>query len=172
MNYIRENLAVCGYHEIGSRERFQSHGFHAQLQCAGSFDAWLANVVEVKAAPFDDGMPIPQPLFRDAQAWLDAHWDKGHKILISCAAGKSRSITMAIALLYRKSKGSFRDAVREVLSRIPDAYPHPHVLMSASKYCAAPLSSAELRGIYSEVKVQPPYPWADELLQEAVAQSQ
>ena len=102
MNYIRDNLAVCGFGDIGSREQFEAHGFRVQLQCAEHFDPWLPECVEVMAAPFDDGAPIPKELFHTAQDWLAAHWDSGFKILISCAAGHSRSVTMAIALLSRK----------------------------------------------------------------------
>src|SRR5262245_31518884 len=97
MHFIRENLAVCGYHHIGNRETFLSHRFGAQLQCTGSYDAWLPECVEVLALPFHDGMPVPPDLFHRAQDWLAAHWDVKAKILISCAAGQSRSVTMAIA---------------------------------------------------------------------------
>ena len=133
MYYIRDNLAVCGFHHIGSREQFEAHGFRVQLQCTEPFDPWLPECVEVMAAPFDDGMPIPKELFQTAQDWLAAHWDSGFKILISCAAGQSRSVTMAIALLSRKDGLSVLDAAHDVIARVPGAYPHPSVLNSAAE---------------------------------------
>src|SRR5436190_21553002 len=101
MYYIRDDLAVCGFHHIGRREEFESHRFSVQLQCTGAYDPWLPECVEVLTTPFDDGMAIPRDLFKQAQDWLGAHWDSRRKILISCAAGHSRSVTMAIALLNR-----------------------------------------------------------------------
>ena len=167
MYYIRDNLAVCGFHHIGSREQFEAHGFRVQLQCTEPFDPWLPECVEVMAAPFDDGMPIPKELFQTAQDWLAAHWDSGFKILISCAAGQSRSVTMAIALLSRKDGLSVLDAAHDVIARVPGAYPHPYVLSSAAVFSGQPLPLSELQGIYAAVRNQPPYPWSLELLHDA-----
>ena len=171
MHYVRENVAICGFHEIGTRDQFRSHRFHAHLQCAGPFDAWLAEELEVKAMLFEDGIAIPAPVFRDAQSWLDVHWDRGHKILISCAAGRSRSVTMTIALLHRKAGRAFEDAIREVLAKRPEAYPHPDILLSACRYCGETLTFAQLRRLYDEAPIQPSCPWPDELLHEALGRA-
>lgn len=167
MYYIRDNLAVCGFHHIGQREEFESHRFNVQLQCTGAYDSWLAECVEVLTTPFDDGMAIPQDLFNQAQGWLGTHWDSGCKILISCAAGQSRSVTMAIALLNRKGGLTFLEATRDVVDRVPGAYPHPHVLASAARFSGEPLQFEELRGIYESVRSPPRYPWSLELIDEA-----
>jgi hypothetical protein len=169
MHYIRENLAVCGYHHIGSRETFLSHGFGAQLQCTESYDAWLPECVEVLALPFHDGMPVPPDLFHRAQDWLAAHWDAKAKILISCAAGQSRSVTMAIALLSRKGGLRFIDAAHDVILRVPDAYPHPQVLASAARHSGTVLQAAEMVALYAAAPKQPPYPWSTELIHDAAA---
>ena len=171
MYYIRDNLAVCGFHHIGQRADFESHGFRVQLQCAEPYDPWLAECVQVMATPFADGAPIPKDLFNSAQDWLAGHWDARAKILISCAAGQSRSVTMAIALIARKAGPDFIEAAREVIRTVPGAYPHPHVLVSASALCGRPLQLRELQALYAGVPVQPPYPWSLELLQEAAAQA-
>jgi len=78
---------------------------------------------------------------------------------------------MAIALIARKAGPSFGDAAREVIRAVPGAYPHPHILVSASAFCGPPLQLQELQGLYAAVPVQPPYPWSPELLQEAAAQA-
>jgi len=168
MDFIRDNLAVCGFLGIGSREEFQRHGFNVQLQCAEPFDLWLPEYVEVMKLPFDDGAPIPDVVFRHAQDWLGAHWDLGEKILISCAGGHSRSVTMAIALLRTKGPMRFLDAVHDVMRRVPGSYPHPHVLVSAATFCGEPLKFDELQNIYATAKNQPPYPWSVDLLREAI----
>jgi hypothetical protein len=171
MHYIRDNVAVCGYHHIGRREEFESHGFRAQLQCTDNYDPWLTECLEVMSAPFDDGVPIPEALFHTAQGWLAAHWDSGRKILISCAAGRSRSVTMAIALLSRKGGLSFLEAANEVISRVPDAYPHPYVLASAAFFSGEPLQLEQLQSLYAAVRNQPAYPWSLELVHDAALQT-
>jgi|SRR5436190_3974003 len=171
MYYIRDNLAVCGFHHIGQRADFESHGFRVQLQCASPYDSWLAECVDVMAAPFADGAPIAKDLFNSTQDWLAGHWDSRAKILISCAAGHSRSVTMAIALIARKAGPDFLEAAREVIRVVPGAYPHPHVLVSASAFCGQPLRLQELQELYAGVPDQPRYPWSPELLQEAAAQA-
>ena len=168
MNYIRDNLAVCGFTGIGSKKDFLRHGFRAQLQCAEPFDPWLPDCVEVLRAPFDDGAPIPERIFRRARDWLEKRWDLGNKMLISCAGGQSRSVTMAIALLRKKERLHFASAAHEVMDRVPGAYPHPHVLVSAARYCGESLNFNELQGVYARVKNQPPYPWTADLLREAL----
>jgi hypothetical protein len=168
MHFIRNNLAVCGFLGIGDRVSFEAHGFNAQLQCAKAFDPWLPECLDVKALPFDDCAPIPEALFQEAQAWLNKHWKSNSKILISCAGGQSRSVTMAIALLSLKAGMTFLSATAEVIEKIPGAYPHPIVLFSASCLCGEPLTLTELRHVYASVKDQPPCPWSEELLKQAV----
>ncbi|OGA16697.1 MAG: hypothetical protein A3I63_00845 [Betaproteobacteria bacterium RIFCSPLOWO2_02_FULL_66_14] len=167
MHYIRANLAVCGFDGIGLREDFLRHGFHAQLQCTEYFDDWLDDSVDVHRAHFADGMPIPRTLFNSAQHWLAHHWERGSKILISCAAGQSRSVTMAIALLHAKSGLGFVDAATEVISCVPGAYPHPCVLASAAAHSGQRQRCEVLQWIYSSITKQPPYPWSPELIQQA-----
>ena len=76
------------------------------------------------------------------------HWDQGNRILISCAGGASRSVTMAIALLSLKAGVTFLSATAEAIEKIPAAYPHPLVLLSASYLCGEPLTLAELRRVF------------------------
>ena len=74
MHFIRYNLALCGFLDIGSRKEFEAHGFAAQLQCAEPFDPWLQECIDVKTLPFADGEPIPKVLFDEAMEWLVRHW--------------------------------------------------------------------------------------------------
>ena len=171
MRYIRDNLAVCGFGEIGSPEDFLKHCFQAQLQCTEYAETWLSQCLEVRSAFFDDGMQIPKTLFASSREWLGRHWDVGSKILISCAAGQSRSVTMAIALLSDKGRMAFVDAAIDVIRHVPDAYPHPYVLASAAAYSDKPLHLDALQGIYESLTWRPKFPWSHELLRSAVEQT-
>jgi hypothetical protein len=74
-------------------------------------------------------------------------------------------------LLSTQGKLAFMDAAQEVLDRVPGAYPHPHVLVSAARYCGGSPGFSELQVMYARVKIQPPYPWSAELLREVLMDS-
>lgn len=166
--FIRENLAVCDLTGIGSQQDFEMHGFRAHLQCVDGFDSWIKECAEVKCLPFDDGLPIPPEILKEAQNWLSKHWDKGNKILISCTGGASRSVAMAIGLLSLKTYIGFLNTCEEVFSKIPGAYPHPKVLVSVANYCDFAMDFNTLKGLYLKIRFQPPFPWSDELLKESL----
>ena len=170
MNFIRPNLAVSGYHGIGTRDQFLRHGFHAHLQCADGFDRWLRDSVVVAAMVFPDGTPIPADLFAKSQAWLAGHWDQGDRILISCAAGISRSVSMAAALLALKGGANFLDAIDEVMAKRPEANPHPSVLASASMLCGQPLTLMELRRVYASQPLPRRLSWPEPMYRTAIEQ--
>jgi hypothetical protein len=170
IHHIAENLSVCGYSGIRSQAEFSSYGYKAQLQCANGFDAWLNEITDVYCLPFDDCVPIPEQILESAYEWLGGHWDKGHRILISCAAGESRSVSIAIGLLTLKKEISFVDSCKLCFSAIPPAYPHPQTLISVARYCDCRLNLNELREIYGFIKMPPPFPWSENDLIEALAQ--
>jgi hypothetical protein len=144
---VDKNLAVCGYAGITTRQEFSSLGFKAQLQCTDGFASWLNELIEVKCLPFDDGVPIPIDVLKMGIQWLCSHWDKGRRSLVSCAAGESRSVSMAIGLMTIKGEMPFAAACKLVFSRVPRAHPHPITLISVAKYCGCRLDHAQLRGI-------------------------
>jgi hypothetical protein len=150
--------------DIGTPDEFLSHGFKAHLQCASGFDDWLGKYVAVKCIDFGDGAPIPFGIFREGQAWLSDHWDAGHKILISCSAGESRSVAMAIGLVLMKEQNGFSTACHEVFRKVMGAYPHPAILTSVARHCGAKPTFDELRHLYDTITMQPPFPWTDDLL--------
>jgi len=106
---VRENLSICGYAGITTPEKFANLGFDAQLQCVNGFEDWLKDYVDVKCLPFDDCAVIPQKVFISAQNFLSKHYDRGSGILISCAAGESRSILYGNrSSVFERGFGFFR----------------------------------------------------------------
>ena len=95
---------------------------------------------------------------------------KGQRILISCAAGESRSVSIAICATSLFESMEFYDACKVVFKAIPRAYPHPNPLVSVGKYCKASLHKKQLRNIYSLVSFPPPFPWQEEELDNALSQ--
>ncbi len=166
--HIRKNFSVCGFEGIGDRSSFERHGFAVHLQCVEGFEDWLKECVDVKCLPFDDGLPIPINTLDKAQTWLSGNWDRGHKILISCAAGESRSVTMAACLLTLKTDVGFSLACEEVFAKVLGAYPHPNILVSAACYSGVILDFDQLKEIYLKIPIQPLFPWSNDILKDSL----
>ena len=164
-------MSLCGYAGITTPEEFAELGFDAQLQCVNGFEQWLSDYVDVKCLPFDDCAAIPQKIYISAQKFLSKHYDRGSRILISCAAGESRSVCMAIGLLFLKGGSSFLDACKEVFSKVPTAYPHPNTLVSLANHCGIQIDLSELKSIYANIVIQPPFPWSDDDINDAILSS-
>lgn len=168
MFHVLNNLSVCGYSGIPPIEGFTALGFKAHLQCTDGFEDLINNTVDVKCLPFEDCKPIPSPILKTAFNWLEFHWDKGHRVLISCAAGESRSVSVAIGLVTLKTELTFMDACEKVFSAIPPAYPHPKTLVSVAEYFDYTLNLDQLNKIYNTILVPPPFPWTKAELVEAL----
>jgi hypothetical protein len=164
-----ENLSVCGYSGISSQQEFSRYGFNAHLQCTNGFDSWLNEIIDVKCLPFDDCVPIPNQILEHAYEWMSDHWEKDHRILVSCAAGESRSVSIAIGILKLKTELSFRDACKLCFSKIPSAYPHPQTLISVAKYCNYKVDVNQLQGLYNLIQIPPLFSWADREIAEAIS---
>jgi predicted phosphodiesterase len=170
MFQVTDKLWVCGYSGIPSPQEFAAYGFNAHFQCTDGFDDWIADYAEIKCLPFKDCTAIPPQILSTAFSWLKSHWEKNHRILISCGAGESRSVSIAIGLLSIAEQMPFLQACRIVFQAIPKAYPHPKTLLSVANHCDASLNMDRLRDIYDSILNPPPFPWPTSELEEACAE--
>ncbi len=83
--------------------------------------------------PFDDGSPIPPRKFVECLGWLKWAYEAGHTILVHCAAGISRSVTILAAFMHYEGIAEFDAALDQIRMRRPVASPAPAVLNSAKK---------------------------------------
>ncbi len=130
-----------------TQESFLAHGFAAQLQLATFPQDWLEDVVAVGAFPFRDGFSPPPDTVEAALTWASQRWAQG-ALLVSCAAGQSRSVSLTIGLLVRSCGLSLVDAAHEVIAGVPRARPHPLVLVGVARACGLDPELEELRAIY------------------------
>jgi len=167
---VSDNLSVCGLQSVNDPEIFMGYGFKAHLQLVEGFPEWIMKFTSVKTLCFDDCVSIPQTVLDEAMSWIKPFYFKGQRILISCAAGESRSVSIAICATSLFESMEFYDACKVVFKAIPRAYPHPNPLVSVGKYCKASLHKKQLRNIYSLVSFPPPFPWQEEELDNALSQ--
>lgn len=87
--------------------------------------------------PFEDGNPIPQFEFTKCMSWLKFMYENGHTVLISCAAGISRSVTIGASFLHFMGFMEFDEALNHIKKIRSVANPAPHTLLSAKKMLRA-----------------------------------
>lgn len=146
-HFVRPTLAVSGYRGVTTPEAFLAQGFAAHLQLATFPQDWLEDVVDLGAFPFRDGFTPPPGTVAAALAWACQRWPQG-RLLVSCAAGQSRSVSLTIGLLVLSCDLSLVDAAHEVIAGVPRARPHPLVLVGVARACGLDPELEELRAIY------------------------
>lgn len=84
--------------------------------------------------PFEDGQTIPRQQFVKCLGWLRFMYEAGHTILIHCAAGISRSVTITASFMHYMHMADFDMALCRIKQVRPIANPAPAVVISAKKY--------------------------------------
>lgn len=83
--------------------------------------------------PFNDGEGIPAQQFVKCLGWLKFMYENGHTILIHCAAGISRSVTILASFMHYEDIADFNKAIDDIRLNRPNASPSPAVLRSAKQ---------------------------------------
>lgn len=128
---IRPWLLVGKYAETQNLALLQSYGVGAMLQLAD--DVPQAGIVSLYI-PVEDEVPLPVESLKSGVAFVRQQKSLGHKVLIACGAGISRSVTFTVAVLKEEEGLSLLEAFREVKARHPLALPHPELWKSLGQY--------------------------------------
>jgi protein-tyrosine phosphatase len=83
--------------------------------------------------PFNDGEAIPPTQFVKCLGWLKFMYENGHTILVHCAAGISRSVTILASFMHYEGIADFNQALDQIRMKRPVASPAPVVLNSAKQ---------------------------------------
>lgn len=77
--------------------------------------------------PLMEGIPISEETIARGMNFIKEHQQRGQRVMISCAAGISRSVTFATAALKEIESLSLRDAFMAIRARNREALPdHVH----------------------------------------------
>jgi protein-tyrosine phosphatase len=90
--------------------------------------------IEVLYLDVEDGKPLPADKLRQGVSFVRDQLAAGHRVLIACGVGISRSVTFAIAVLHEEEGISLLDAFHDIRSIHPDASPHYKLWYSLRKY--------------------------------------
>jgi predicted protein tyrosine phosphatase len=121
MYVIRPWLYLGNYKETFNLELLQLHGIKAMLQ--------FAEPVEQAAIPFlylalEDGNPLPPGMLQKGIEFIYHHHQNENKVMVSCGAGISRSVSFIIAALKEIDNIPLIEAYQSVLIVHPGALPH------------------------------------------------
>lgn len=83
--------------------------------------------------PFDDGKGIPYNAFVQCLAWLKFMYENGHTILIHCAAGISRSVTILASFMHHEDIAELHEALDQIRIVRKNANPAPDTFNSAKR---------------------------------------
>lgn len=131
MQRIRSWLYVGKYRDTGSPVLLSSYQISAMLQLA---DPLPQPGIASLYLPVEDGVPLSPEQLRRGLDFVRLHKADGHRILVACGAGISRSVTFAIAALKEEEGLSLLESYRQILDSHPQALPHPALWESLRVY--------------------------------------
>ena len=129
---IRDWLYISDYPSASSPDMVKSVGIGAMLQL---FEPFTMEGVETQFLKVEDGHPITPEQIKIGGSFLRQQHAKGRKVLATCGAGISRSVTFSIIALKEIEGLSLIDAYREIRQHHPQAMPdHLHWKSIADYY--------------------------------------
>jgi hypothetical protein len=128
---IRPWLFLGKYRETLELAQLQAHQIGAMLQFGGQ-----VNYPEIGTlySPIEDGVPIPPAVLEKGIGFIINQHQEGKKVLVSCGASISRSVTFIIATLKEVENIPLLDAYQAVLAMHVGALPHPALWQSLCAY--------------------------------------
>ena len=138
---IRPWLYIGGARETSERATMYFYQIGAILQLA--HPAHHAGIESLYIA-VEDGLPLPAAQLQQGLTFARAQKAAGHKLVIGCGAGISRSVTFTMAVMHEEEGIGLLDAYEQIVAIHPDAMPHFELLKSLGKYYNDPIATKAL----------------------------
>ena len=122
MNSIRNWLYIGKYRETLDITLLEARKIGAMLQLA---EAVKQPDIESLYLPVEDGIPLAAHYLQQGVEFVLSQKRLGHKVLVACGAGMSRSAAFAVASLKEDESLGLLDALRDVKSHHSDTLIHP-----------------------------------------------
>jgi hypothetical protein len=131
MHHIRPWLYIGKARETGDRSIIYTYQIGAILQLAHPAQH---PGIESLYIPVEDGEPLAAEKLQQGVTFARAQKAAGHKLVIGCGAGISRSVTFTIAVLHEEENISLLEAYQQIVGVHPDAMPHYALIKSLGAY--------------------------------------
>jgi predicted protein tyrosine phosphatase len=135
MDEIRPWLYIGNFRDALDKTYLDFMSIQAMLLFANPVDMEGITVLYLS---IEDISPTPPKLIRQGVDFILEEKQKGHKILVSCGAGISRSTAYCVAALREVEGLSLLDAYKEVRLRHPEGLPNKIVWEAFCKYYKDP----------------------------------
>lgn len=141
MNKIRDWLYIGKFSQTRNREMLDSNGITAMLQLA---EPITYSDIESLFIHLEDGVPMPHDKVAEGIKFIREQKAKGHRVLVACGAGISRSTIFAMAALMEEENLELFESYREIYRRFRGARPHHELVISLSEYYGDALDLLEV----------------------------
>ena len=141
MYEVRSWLFIGNYRETTDQRWLDQHHIGALLHLADRVEP--LGIVTLYL-PVDDGEPLPQNALEQGIRFIRKQKAAGHRVLVACGAGISRSVTFAIATLKEEEGLNLMDGYRAIWQVHPEAMPHPALWQSLNQFYGDPTSFLDL----------------------------
>jgi protein-tyrosine phosphatase len=133
MTQVTDRLFVSGYARAADLAKENPAKITAVLCVHQVMDYEKNPNIIYMHIPFDDGSEIPQRAFEKCLAWLKFMYETGHRILVHCAAGISRSVTILTSFMHYEGIMHFDEALNHIQMRRNNADPANTTKISAKR---------------------------------------
>jgi protein-tyrosine phosphatase len=146
-DWVYENLYVGGLAALDHQDEVREEGISAIVRLDtyerenGQWDDDFA----LLDMPFLDGDSIPDDIIPEVTSFIHARIQAEKSVLVHCAVGMSRSVTMAMAYLIEYEGMSLAEAFGTVREGRNEVYPHENLLISLIEHYDLPYDTARVQ---------------------------
>lgn len=131
MDEVADGIFVGTEADAGDESLLQTHGIDTVVSLTHN-EPETGEITRVDV-PMIDGPQNSYQAFVDAAQTVVAHHDAGHCILIHCAAGSSRSPSVAAAAITHLTENTLNQSFNQVLDRRAETDPHDALVRQAAQ---------------------------------------
>ncbi|WP_324664504.1 dual specificity protein phosphatase family protein [Haloarcula sediminis] len=131
MDEVTDGIFVGTEADAGAESRLRTHGIDVVVSLTHSKPE-TGGVSRVDV-PMTDGPQNSYRAFTEAVRTVLDRRDAGHCVLIHCAAGSSRSPSVAAAVITHLTDDTLNQAFNQVLDRRPETDPHDALVRQAAR---------------------------------------
>src|SRR3990167_6652409 len=140
MDFITSQLAVGSREDAQDSAALSGYGIDTLLSLAPV--ARPDRVARQFSLALPDRVALPGALIDEAVNFLLDQTARGHRVLVHCEMGVSRSPAIAAAYLHLAQGVELEAAVRQVRAARPGAEPHPALIASLVSHFATDTQNA------------------------------
>jgi len=143
LNKVTENLYIGNARLVHHIPSLKAEGISSILKLHGTPPEWASEIFRLIDKPVPDGESMSRSVLDSWLAFLQSEIAQGHRVLVMCGAGISRSSTAIWAYLTATGK-PLPEAFQLLRSKHPSASPHLVLWQALIEYFDLPYSRSDI----------------------------